>query len=200
MPASLPPPHVGPSGDVPFPEHDTHPEPLAMTEISPRVRLLATLCMTVGSSAGCASAGVGDVSDPGSASVPAAAPASPEPAAPMTLADGAYSAEQATQGADVFKDACSECHDTVEFRGSDFMFEWEGSTVGRFVRLVSETMPEDNPGSVPVEQVVAVTAYILQLNDYPAGASPLTTELERLSALRFDRPALDPVTPAGLAR
>jgi hypothetical protein len=118
----------------------------------------------------------------------------------MTLADGAYSEEQAARGSEVFRAACSECHDRVEFRGTDFMFDWEGSTVGRFVRLVSETMPDDNPGSVPIEQVVAVTAYVLQLNDYPAGASPLTTELEVLSGLRFDRPGPALVTPARPAR
>lgn len=200
MPASLPPPHVGRSGDVTFPGHDTHPDPIAMIAISPRVLTLATISITVGWLAGCASTGSGDGSEPASVPVPASLPESPQTAAPMTLADGAYSAEQAARGSDVFKDTCSECHDTFEFRGSDFMFDWEGSTVGRFVRLVSETMPEDNPGSVPIEQVVAVTAYVLQLNDYPAGASPLTTELDALSGLRFDRPGLDLATPVGLPR
>jgi mono/diheme cytochrome c family protein len=118
----------------------------------------------------------------------------------MTLADGAFSAEQAARGSEVFRNVCSECHDASEFRGTDFMFDWEGSTVGRFVRLVSETMPDDNPGSVPIEQVVAVAAYVLELNDYPAGASELTTDLDQLSMLRFERPRLDLVIPAGPRR
>lgn len=106
----------------------------------------------------------------------------------MSLAAGVYTDEQASEGRSAFRSVCGECHDAIEFRGVDFMFEWEGSTVGRFVRLVSETMPDDNPGSVPLEQVVAVAAYVLQLNDYPAGTSPLTTDLEVLSGLRFERP------------
>lgn len=180
-----------------------------MVELSPRVRMLATLLLTTSWSVACASSGGGDgaASAPApapAASAPAPAPAAPAPTAPaagaMTLADGVYSAEQAEAGSEVFSSTCSECHDTYEFRGTDFMFDWEGSTVGRFVRLVSETMPDDNPGSVPIEQVVAVAAYVLQLNNYPEGTAPLSTDLDILSELRFERPAPAPATQDGPGR
>ena len=164
-----------------------------------RMRTLAALLLTLSWSAACASTGGGDaVPVPEAEAPPAqAAPMPAEPAAQaMTLADGVYSEEQAERGSAVFRSTCSDCHDTVEFRGSDFMFDWEGSTVGRFVRVVSETMPDDNPGSVPMEQVVAVAAYVLQLNDYPAGTTPLTTDLDVLAELRFERPAREPVAAA----
>lgn len=174
-----------------------------MVEQAPRLRMLATLLLTISWSAACASAGGSDVAAPTSGAASAPVADAPAPAAPaataMTLADGVYSAEQAERGSEVFSGTCSECHDTSEFRGTDFMFDWEGSTVGRFVRLVSETMPDDNPGSVPIEQVVAVAAYVLQLNGYPVGTAPLTTELDVLSELRFERPVDLPAQLGALA-
>jgi hypothetical protein len=42
-------------------------------------------------------------------------------------------------------------------------------------------MPANNPGSVPVDQLYRITAYILQRNGFPAGSTPL-------SAASSDRP------------
>ncbi len=111
----------------------------------------------------------------------------------MSLSDGAFTAEQATAGRQAFRQVCAECHDTFEFRGSDFFFEWEGSTVGRFVRLVQETMPDDNPGTLPREQVVAITAYVLDLNGFPAGSVSLPEDDEILSGLLIEKPSGAPV-------
>lgn len=136
--------------------------------------------------AGCA-ASSGDGS---SAPSPAAsAPDDPGGAArAATLADGAFSAEQASRGGELFGQVCGECHAAREFRGSDFFFAWEGSTVGRFVQVVSETMPEDDPGGLPMDQYLALAAYVLQLNEFPAGASPLPADAEYLATLRIARP------------
>lgn len=111
------------------------------------------------------------------AAEPAAAPAGP------SLADGVYSDAQAERGYIVFRDTCSGCHATSEMQGADFMFEWEGSSVGRLYRMISRTMPDDDPGSLPQKSYIDVVTYILQLNDFPAGTSELTADAERLDAL-----------------
>lgn len=100
-----------------------------------------------------------------------------------TLETGAYTAEQAERGSMVFTETCSECHDRVEMHGDDFLFEWGGSSVGRLYRYLSRTMPDDAPGTLGEEAYVGVTAYILSLNDYPAGPAPLTTDEALLNSL-----------------
>ncbi len=108
---------------------------------------------------------------------PAAAPAGP------SLADGVFSEDQAERGYLVFRDTCADCHGTSEMHGDDFMFEWEGSSVGRLYRMISRTMPDDDPGSLPRQNYIDVLTYILDLNDFPAGSSDLTADTERLDAL-----------------
>ncbi len=139
----------------------------------------------------------GSAGSPGASG--AAAPASPSPAADATptassssmeapsLVAGAYTARQAETGATVFTETCAECHDRVEMHGSDFMFEWEGSSVGRLFRYIQRTMPDDAPGSLPEDAYVTVVAYILSLNDFPAGSVELTADTEKLNALTIAR-------------
>jgi hypothetical protein len=101
-------------------------------------------------------------------------PAAPEPAEAPAASGALYTTAQAEEGQGIYRNTCGDCHFTSEFRGDDFWFNWEGSSVDGFIDLIAETMPEDNPGSLAMEQYVAITAYILQLNDYPAGGSLLT--------------------------
>lgn len=167
------------------------PEPIwSMRFDSPPIRCLLALATALVPIAGCASSAPsnGTLSSAPSAA-PEAPPETPSAASVSSLADGAFTVDQATKGQEAFGDTCGECHDRVEFRGVDFFFEWEGSNVGRFVRLVSETMPEDNPGSLPREQVVAIAAYVLQLNGYPAGDAPLPEDEDLLSQLVFEKPS-----------
>ncbi len=118
----------------------------------------------------------------------AQAPPPPPPAGdPPSLAGGVYTTAQAAAGAEVFTAVCAECHDTIEFRGSDFWFNWEGSNLGRLMRVMVETMPEDDPGSLPREQYLAVVAYVLELNQFPVGSAPLPDDADYLSALVFER-------------
>ena len=128
----------------------------------------------------------------GSGTVPASrspGPAAPEPAPATSEASGGgfFTQAQVDAGQAVWDATCSACHDRVEVSGSDFMFEWEGSSVGRLFRTISRTMPEDEPGSLPRDSYVAVVAYILHLNDLPTGDRPLTADADLLDSLRISR-------------
>ena len=97
-----------------------------------------------------------------------------EPGSETVIAATAlYSEGQADRGRAVFSGVCSECHYSSEFRGRQFQFAWRRRSVGDLFDHVSETMPEDAPGSLEPGQYADVVAYILRLN----GAEPGPVEL-----------------------
>ncbi len=126
-------------------------------------------------------------------------PGSDVAAAPTSSLDGVFTEVQAERGREAFRAGCADCHSTRDFRGETFWLSWEGSTVGRFVTSVVETMPDDAPGSLPMQVYLDVTAYVLSLNGMPAGSLEITDDVERLNGVRIERPADDgvPPTPEG---
>ena len=42
------------------------------------------------------------------------------------------------------------------------------------------TMPDDNPGGLPAQTYADIVAYMLELNDFPAGDSELPTSMDAL--------------------
>lgn len=103
---------------------------------------------------------------------------------------GAYTEEQAGRGRTVFRATCSECHYSSEFRSSQFRFKWRRRTAGDLFEHMVETMPEDDPGSLEPQQYADVLAYILQMNDLPAGSAELPADpavLEAVSLAAFSR-------------
>ena len=102
-----------------------------------------------------------------------------------TVADGVFTADQASRGEQTFRDVCSACHDTVEFSGGRFRFTWVGLTAGDLFDTISTLMPEGDPGSLSPARYAAVVAYLLDLNGYPAGETPLPTSLAALQALEI---------------
>ncbi len=125
----------------------------------PHTRTIVWVAMTVLAASHCTS-----VSRSGSHAPP------PEPAAVA----GFFSETQAARGREMFTSMCSACHDTREFRGAEFEWDWRRQTVWDLYKTMAETMPEDAPGSLSPETYAAVIAYILSINEYPAGPIDLT--------------------------
>ena len=93
-----------------------------------------------------------------------------------------YTADQASAGAAVYAQACAACHGAQlegvaapALKGSVFgeMATAQGLTVDALLDVISNTMPQSDPGSLKPEEFSAVTAYILQQNGYPAGSAAL---------------------------
>jgi mono/diheme cytochrome c family protein len=124
---------------------------------------------------------------PGNAT--SAAAAAGAAVAPTSVHDGVYTEAQAQRGRDVFRTTCAECHGSRDFRGETFYLSWAGTTVGRLVDTMIESMPEDAPGSLPLQQYLDVTAYILSLNGYPAGGAELPAAADVLAGIRIERAA-----------
>ena len=122
----------------------------------------------------------------GSAGLARGAVAAPAPGqAAGTVLDGVFTGAQVSRGERTFREVCAACHDTTEFTGGRFRITWVGLTAGDLFDTISTLMPEGDPGSLSPAQYASVVAYLLDLNGYPAGDTPLPTSLSALQGLEI---------------
>jgi S-disulfanyl-L-cysteine oxidoreductase SoxD len=101
-------------------------------------------------------------------------------ARPALAADGWYSQAQATRGHQLFNNQCAQCHRPdltgaagPALVGATFLAKWGNKPLSDLYGFEHQYMPATNPGSVPPDQLWAITAYILQKNGFAAGSSDL---------------------------
>lgn len=92
-----------------------------------------------------------------------------------TTTQGVFTEDQATRGEDVFYNICAECHFEEDF-GGPFIQSWAGASVKDLVDEIVATMPEDNPGGMPVEQYLDVVTFMFKLNGMPTGEDELIVD------------------------
>ena len=102
---------------------------------------------------------------------------------------GVYTAAQAERGIAVFKSKCASCHAPNRFTDDFFYQSFADKPLWEMFDVISDTMPEDNPGSLKKEEYADVIAYLLQLNKFPAGETELPTDKDALSGIVFEKPA-----------
>jgi cytochrome c len=111
-----------------------------------------------------------------------------------TVWDGVYSAEQATRGQKLYARSCGGCHrddasggddSQPPLRGPNFTHSWEGASVAELYDFVATNMPKTKPGSLPLEECIDIVAFLLKVNDVPAGTRELTTDIKTLTGIRF---------------
>jgi cytochrome c len=100
--------------------------------------------------------------------------------------DGVYQEEQATRGKDDYEYNCGSCHihdlsgDTIKdvppLAGPEFLNTWSGKTVKELLEYISTNMPQGSRGSLPPNAVADITAYVLKVNEFPAGSEPLSVD------------------------
>ena len=90
---------------------------------------------------------------------------------PATINDGIFTEAQADSGEELYRVNCLTCHDKRYFR--PVLRRWEGQPLGLFFTVMSASMPESNPGSLPNDEYVDILAYILSLSRYPDGDNEL---------------------------
>ena len=96
-----------------------------------------------------------------------------------------YTSQQASRGQGLFQDNCVSCHSSSEFSGSFFERRWRNRAVGDIYEFVLYAMPDDNPGGLPEQTYADIVAYMLQMNDFPAGASELPTSMDMLMEMKM---------------
>ena len=145
--------------------------------------LALTLALVAGVAAGGASGSAGAVPAPASATGASAAQSSAG-----SVRDGVFPPAQASRGERMFSDVCAACHDTGEFSGGRFRISWVGRPVGELFETISTLMPEADPGSLSPAEYAAIVAYLLQVNNYPAGDTDLPTNVRALGQLEIVSP------------
>lgn len=99
-------------------------------------------------------------------------------AAQKTVQDGVYTAAQADRGETLFAGGCVSCHNPKDFAGQEFLAKWQGKPLFELFDTVKATMPMDTPGSLTPQQYADTIAYLLEMNDFPAGSTELNGEDE----------------------
>lgn len=108
-----------------------------------------------------------------------------------SILDGVYSEAQAERGQALFDQRCGACHGPGEFGATSFLQSWAGARVYDLYRVISTTMPFDNPGGLDPQEYADVLAYIFGLNGIPAGESELEGDDAVLKQIRIERPSAD---------
>ena len=114
---------------------------------------------------------------------PAEAQSNGEATESATIWDGVYTAAQAERGKDLASTNCSACHAATEWGSASFMSRWGGSSIAHLHVHIRENMPYDSPGRLTAKEYADIIAYMLSLNNVPAGQSELpstTAELDRI--------------------
>jgi mono/diheme cytochrome c family protein len=120
----------------------------------------------------------------------------PTPTGAQVAASSAplYTAAQAGRGQAQYTQQCASCHgqslEGIEIApplaGPDFVDKWTGQSMGDLFERIRTTMPKNKPGSLTREAVADITAYILSVNQYPAGSTDLPADTQPLRGIRID--------------
>jgi mono/diheme cytochrome c family protein len=125
-------------------------------------------------------------------SAPPTPPAAP--ATPSAITDarssmsGAYSAQQAKLGGDIFIGICVGCHTLASQTGSEFKSRWEGHSLFDLLTFVGQEMPKDDPGSLSTDEAAQVVAYLLKANGMPPSDADMPKDDAVLKKIKIEVP------------
>jgi mono/diheme cytochrome c family protein/SAM-dependent methyltransferase len=107
--------------------------------------------------------------------------------------DGVYTEAQARRGAELFDRECAQCHGPSGAGGSmapalvgpAFSANYDGQTVGDLFDRNRTTMPVGKEGQLSGQQTADITAFMLQVNSFPAGTNDLPAQLMSLKQIAY---------------
>jgi mono/diheme cytochrome c family protein len=113
----------------------------------------------------------------------------------ISVANGVYTDADAQQGQTSYASACATCHgrnlksngDAPSLVEEPFALGWKGQTLAERFTRIKDTMPPNDPGSLQDQMILNVMSYILKVNGYPAGDTPLSAEPARLEQIVIPR-------------
>jgi S-disulfanyl-L-cysteine oxidoreductase SoxD len=101
---------------------------------------------------------------------------------------GVYTASQSDRGQALYRSKCASCHAPNRFTDDLFYTSFAGKPLWEMFDVISDTMPEDDPGGMKKEEYADVIAYLLKLNNFPAGAVELPVDKDALSLIMMEKP------------
>lgn len=103
---------------------------------------------------------------------------------------GFFTKAQAELGDRVYSEQCAMCHGSrlegvsaPALTGTVLAADWGDAEA--LYSFFSVAMPPMAPGQLSEEEYLAILAYILSKNDFPAGDKPLVAKPEVLAAIKF---------------
>jgi mono/diheme cytochrome c family protein len=112
--------------------------------------------------------------------------ASPPCADSVTTKSGVYTSQQALRGRDVYAGMCRNCHTPESHTGAVFNAKWKGRSLAELYTYIRDQMPKNEPGSLSEQENADVLAYLLRLNQMPAGQNELSTDATALKRIRIE--------------
>lgn len=107
---------------------------------------------------------------------------------PRSTMSGVYSTAQAGRGEETYMNVCVACHPGGTYATPAFKTSWAGRPLSELFDIVKEKMPKNDPGSLTAQEAAQVLAYLLKINDVPAGETELPAEAPALKKIRFETP------------
>ena len=122
--------------------------------------------------------------------------ATPQAAQSKSVNDGVYTDAQATRGEEAYKKDCGSCHGAglagdgfaPGLAGSEFLSNWNGTSVGDLFDRIRISMPPSSPGSVPAQSKADIIAFVLKFNKFPAGTTELASSVDALKDIAIALP------------
>ena len=106
-----------------------------------------------------------------------------------SVKSGVYSASQAERGETLYKKHCASCHAPSRFTDDQlFLTPYAGKPLWEMFEVISDSMPEDNPGGLKPEEYADVIAVLLKMNGFPTGQEDLPPSKNVLGTIRFENP------------
>jgi S-disulfanyl-L-cysteine oxidoreductase SoxD len=112
-----------------------------------------------------------------------------------TATDGVYTEAQANRGNDLYQNNCATCHggalqgeeENPPLSGNHFFSRFGGLPVSALYSFINTQMPLGQAGALGAQGNADVTAYILQINKFPAGQNELPTDLSTLKTITINK-------------
>jgi len=109
----------------------------------------------------------------------------------LGLTEPLFTAAEAQRGEGLYNSKCASCHsrnlvsrgDPPSLTGEPFTNGWIGKSVGDRFTAIKETMPPNDAGNLPDNDVRDIIAYVLKFNGFDAGSKPLPTSAGEMDAL-----------------
>lgn len=90
-----------------------------------------------------------------------------------------YTTAQADSGGVAFQELCSGCHaedlsgaDAPPLKGAPFAYNWDGKFANALVNFIKMNEPRPNLGTLDDATVLQLIAFVLAVNNVPAGVEP----------------------------
>ena len=108
--------------------------------------------------------------------------------ATVSTMGGVYTSAQATRGEETYMAVCVGCHPRGTYSTAAFKTTWRGRPLSELFDFIKEKMPKSDPGSLTADEYAQAIAYLLKINDVPAGESDLPADSDALKKIRIEMP------------